>query len=67
MTIDQTTGAVTATDEGRPYNYRYRVEDVAAAFDYLSGKLHKFSPKLEEDEGKVPLTNNRIPISFVLP
>ena len=47
VVVPQTVSAGTAmfslTVDGLPYVYRYRVDDATTDFEYLSGKLHKFT------------------------
>lgn len=43
QTISAGTAMFSLTVDGLPYVYRYRVDGTTTDFEYLSGKLHKFS------------------------
>lgn len=38
------------TVDGTPYNYKYKVDGVPATFDYVSGKMHKFTIEVSKKE-----------------
>ncbi|MBO7266069.1 MAG: leucine-rich repeat protein [Alistipes sp.] len=38
------------TVDGVPYNYKYKVDGVPTTFDYVSGKMHKFTIEVSKKE-----------------
>ncbi len=38
------------TVDGTPYNYKYKVDGVPTTFDYVSGKMHKFTIEVSKKE-----------------
>ena len=38
------------TVDGTPYNYKYKVDGVPTTFDYVSGKMHKFTIEVSRKE-----------------
>ena len=38
------------TVDGPPYNYKYKVDGVPTTFDYVSGKMHKFTIEVSKKE-----------------
>ncbi|MBO5833165.1 MAG: leucine-rich repeat protein [Alistipes sp.] len=50
QSIASGTPLLSITVDGVPYLYKYRVDDVPTDFDYISGKLHKFTVKVSKKE-----------------
>ena len=50
QSIASGTPLLSITVDGVPYPYKYRVDDVPTDFDYISGKLHKFTVKVSKKE-----------------
>lgn len=54
VVVPQTVAAGTAlfslTVDGIPYGYKHKVDDTTADFEYISGKLHKFSIRVSKKE-----------------
>ena len=44
------TALLSITVDGIPYNYKYKVDKVPADFEYISGKLHKFTISVSKKE-----------------
>ena len=50
QTVPSGTPLLSLTVDGVPYLYRYKVDGTLADFDYISGKLHKFTVKVSKKE-----------------
>ena len=54
VVVPQGVGAGTSlfsiTVDGVPYNYKYKVDGVPATFNYVSGKMHKFTIEVSKKE-----------------
>ena len=44
------TALLSLTVDGIPYGYKYKVDNAYADFEYISGKLHKFSVKVSKKQ-----------------
>ena len=44
------TALLSITVDGIPYNYKYKVDNVPEDFEYISGKLHKFTVSVSKKE-----------------
>ena len=50
QTVPSSTPLLSLTVDGVPYLYKYKVDGTLADFDYISGKLHKFTVKVSKKE-----------------
>ena len=50
QTVPSGTPLLSLTVDGVPYLYKYKVDGTLADFDYISGKLHKFTVKVSKKE-----------------
>ncbi len=50
QSIDSGESLFSITVDGTPYNYKYKVDGVPTTFDYVSGKMHKFTIEVSKKE-----------------
>lgn len=50
QSIDSGESLFSITVDGVPYNYKYKVDGVPTTFDYVSGKMHKFTIEVSKKE-----------------
>ena len=50
QTVEASVALFNITVDGTPYIYRYKVDGAPTAFEYFSGKLHKFTIELSKKE-----------------